>query len=45
MEFDEKEYDNFKIEKPDIAIVKSQAAATKFKEINELSIQHLKGSS
>ena len=34
--FDESEYDSIIVEKPDITLVKSQAAILKYKEIKEL---------
>ena len=40
MSFDEKEYDSILVEKPDITMVKSQAAILKYKEIKELPKLH-----
>lgn len=37
-EFDEREFDQFKIEKPDISAIKSQIALLKLKELKELSM-------
>ncbi|CDW89970.1 UNKNOWN [Stylonychia lemnae] len=46
LDFDESEYDNFKIEKPDIMQIKTQAKIVKCKEIKELpSISQMRGPS